>query len=132
MNRVFVDTSAVLALLHAGDRFHERAARQFEHLRSRRSALTTSSYVLVETYALLGRRHGLEAVRRFRDAFVPLLETVWVDRDLHEQGLDLLLARPAGRLSLVDAVSFAIIRRRRIPQAFAFDPDFENEGIAVL
>jgi len=92
--------------------------------------LLTTSYVILETYALLGRRLGPAAVRAFREDFVPLLEIVWVDPDLHERGLDLLLARSLRDLSLVDTVSFLVARAEGIREAFAFDGHFDEEGLA--
>ena len=62
MNAVFADTSALLALLDAKDRNHARAERAFATLRSRRASLVSTSFVLVETYALVGQRLGLDAV----------------------------------------------------------------------
>ena len=93
MNRVFVDTSAILALLVATDEAHPAAKLAFARLAAREAALLTTSYVLVETYALLGRRLGIEAVRGFREQFAPLLEVIWVDQDLHNRALDTLLQR---------------------------------------
>ncbi len=69
----FVDTSAILALMVGSDRAHREAAEVFEKLRSRQAALVTTSYVLVETYALIDRRLGRDAVRDFRARFVPLI-----------------------------------------------------------
>jgi predicted nucleic acid-binding protein len=131
VNRVFVDTSAILALLVPSDASHECAARLFEKLLVQESALFTSSYVLVETYALLGRRFGRDAVSTFRADFAPLLDIVWVDHELHERGLDLMLERPPG-VSLVDAVSFVCIRDRSADGVFVFDSHFEREGLPVL
>jgi predicted nucleic acid-binding protein len=88
--------------------------------------------VVVETYALLGRRLGLEAVRGFRSDLAPLIEVVWVDETLHEAGLDLLLERRKRKLSLVDAVSFVTMRGRGIEEAFAYDPHFEQEGFVLV
>jgi predicted nucleic acid-binding protein len=132
VSAVFADTSAFLALLDTGDRSHLAAGRAFGTLRTRQAALVTTSYVLVETYALLGRRFGLDAVRRFRADFAPLLEVTWVDLALHDAGLDLQLSQRRRRLSLVDAVSFVVMRQRKLSLAFAFDPDFEHEGFALL
>ncbi len=84
------------------------------------------------TYALIGRRLGLEAVRSFRADFAPLIEVVWVDEALHNAGLDLLLDRRKRLLSLVDAVSFVTMRRGNIADAFAFDPHFEQEGFSIV
>ena len=132
MNRVFVDTSAVLALLNPSDESHEPARRVFEKLQTRDAALLTTSFVLVEVYALLGRRMGLAAVEAFRSDFAPLLEVVWVGADMHEAGLDLLLERRVRDLSLVDAVSFLVMRQRRLDEVFAFDRHFRDEGFTLL
>jgi len=132
VNRVFVDTSALYALLVTSDEKHARARATFDSFRVRDAALVTTSYVLVECYALLGRRIGLDAVAAFREDFAPLLELVWVDRSSHEEGLDLLLDRRRKSLSLVDAVSFVSMRRQAIEEVFAFDPDFEREGFTAL
>ena len=132
MSRVFVDTSAVLALLNPSDESHAAARRAFERLQAREAPLLTTSFVLVEVYALLGRRMGLAAIEAFRQDFAPLLEIVWVDSATHEAGLDLLLERRVRDLSLVDAVSFHVMRQRRLDEAFAFDRHFRDEGFAVV
>lgn len=105
MKRVFVDTSAILALLQPRDQAHRQAKDAFNRLQQQQARLLTSSYVLIESYALLGRRLGIEAVRAFREKFVPLLEVLWIEEDLHDRGLDLLLERGVRHLSLVDATS---------------------------
>lgn len=130
MSAVFVDTSAIVALMVDSDRAHPKAVEIFEKLRSRQAALVTTSYVLVETYALIDRRLGRDAVRDFRASFAPLLRVIWVDGAIHERGLD-RLEKSSRTLSFVDAVSFEAIRRHRILEAFAFDRHFEREGLAV-
>ena len=132
MSRVFVDTSALLALLNPHDTSHNRARVAFERLAEASDSLTTTSYVLVETYALVGRRLGTEAVRAFRESFAPLLAVIWVDEPLHDAGLDLLLSRKSRRLSLVDAVSFVAIRQRAVDRVFAYDEDFRRERFDLL
>jgi predicted nucleic acid-binding protein len=130
MSAVFVDTSAILALMVGSDRAHREAIAAFEDLGRRRAELVTTSYVLVETYALLDRRLGRDAVRDFRSSFAPPLRIIWVDGALHERGLDRLEQSPH-TLSLVDAVSFEAIREHRILEAFAFDRQFARENLAV-
>ena len=129
---VFVDTSAVLALLVSTDSAHPAARTAFDTLAREDARLVTSSYVLLEIYALVARRLGLPALRRVREEFAPLLEVVWVDRELHEHGLDLLLGKARRRLSLVDAVSFGIMHARRIERAFAYDDHFAQHGFVTV
>jgi predicted nucleic acid-binding protein len=124
--RVFVDTSALLALLVPTDRRHADAKRRFAALGAARAGLVTTSYVLLETYALLGRRMGRDAVRQFREGFAPLLEVRWVDSDLHERALDLLLKEARRRLSLVDAASLVALREMKVDDVFAFDAHLEG------
>jgi predicted nucleic acid-binding protein len=42
------------------------------------------------------------------------------------------LGRRKRRLSLVDAVSFVLMRQRNIGEAFALDPHFEEEGYSLV
>ena len=127
---VFVDTSALVAVLHAGDENHARAARSFRALLESDEELVTTSYVLVETVALLQHRFGLAAVRGFQDAVVPVLGVVWVDAELHAEGAAALLTAGRRELSLVDCVSFACMRRQGLTRAFHFDRHFRDQGFA--
>jgi predicted nucleic acid-binding protein len=127
---VFVDTSALVAVLHAGDENHARAARSFRALLESDEELVTTSYVLVETVALLQHRFGLAAVRGFHDAVVPVLGVVWVDAELHAEGAAALLTAGRRELSLVDCVSFGCMRRRGLTRAFHFDRHFRDQGFA--
>ena len=132
MSTVFVDTSAVLALLVPTDVHHKRAERAFARMAADETRLMTTSYTLVECYALIGRRLGLDALTRFRADFSPLLEIVWIGSDEHERGLDLLEASNSAKLSLVDAVSFVVARDHDVEQVFAFDPHFTKAGFTSV
>jgi predicted nucleic acid-binding protein len=127
---VFADTSALYALLDRDDRFHSTARTTFAGLRG--EEIVTHSYVLVEMIALTRRRLGTEAVRRFSQDFVPVLSTVWVDEATHASGLAALLAALPTDVSLVDFVSFQVMRERGIARAFAFDDDFQAAGFATV
>lgn len=132
MAAVYVDTSALVALFLASDRSHETAARAFARLADEGAPLYTSSYVVVETCALLDRRVGREAVLRFRSEFAPLLRVLWVDEELHEAGLDRLVGQRGAGLSFVDATSLAAMRRLGLERAFAFDELFSREGYDLV
>ena len=127
---LFVDTSALLAVLHAGDESHARAARSFRALIESNEELVTTNYVLVETTALLQHRFGPAAVRGFLDDVAPVLGVEWVDAELHAEGTAALVTAGRRELSLVDCVSFACMRRRGITRAFHFDRHFREQGFA--
>ncbi len=126
----FVDTSALVAVLHAGDESHGRAARAFRTLLESKEDLVTTSYVLVETMALLQHGFGLAAARLFHDEVLPVLGVVWIDAALHAEGTAALLTAGRRELSLVDCVSFACMRRRGLSRAFHFDRHFKEQGFA--
>jgi predicted nucleic acid-binding protein len=127
---VLADTSALYALLDRDDRFHSAARAAFAGLVD--EEIVTHSYVLVEMIALTQRRLGAEAVRRFSQDFLPVLSTVWIDEPTHASGLAALLAALPTEVSLVDFVSFQVMRERGIASAFAFDDDFREAGFATV
>ena len=129
---LFVDTSALLPILNKDDRDYPQARRIWEHLAAERAVLLTSSYVLVESLALIQNRLGMEAVRDFQETFAPLIQVVWVTEELHWLGIAALLAANHRQLSLVDCVSFAVCRLQQIEQVFAFDGHFTEQGFSRL
>jgi uncharacterized protein len=128
MVTVFVDTSALLAILDEDDQYHREAAETFRALLVT-TELVTHNYVEVECLALARRRLGRGAVVQLTDNIFPALMTIWVDEPLHRAAL--AAQRAAGSsTSLVDQVSFEVMRREGIGTAFAFDTDFEAHGFA--
>jgi len=129
---VFVDTSALLAILDADDEEHEAAKRIWEHLLATPQVMVCSSYVLVETVALVQRRLGVDAVHTFQHDVYPLLHIEWVDESIHSAGMAAAIAASRRRLSLVDCVSFEVMRRGGLHRVFGFDPHFEEQGFEAL
>ena len=128
----FVDTSAFLAVLGKDDENHARARTAWGDLLEQRATLVTSSYVLAETIAILQHRMGLDAVRIFHHDIYPVLTTEWIRDEWHEKGMGSVLAARRRNLSLVDCVSFEVMRQRGIRMAFAFDRHFEEQGFEML
>lgn len=129
---VFVDTSALIAVLDASEAKHAACAREWKRLLAADAALVTSSYVIVETCAVAQRRLGMEAVRSLTLDFMPLLAVDWVDEPVHSAGHAAMLIANRKSLSLVDCVSFEMMRRRDVSTAFALDDDFDDQGFSVV
>jgi len=125
---VFVDTSAVLAVLHADDEHHSRAAATFRSLLERETSLLTSNYCVLETVAIVQHRFGSKAVRRFHADLLPVFSVEWVDAAIHQEAMTALLTADRRRLSLVDCSSFSIMRRLGVTTAFHFDRHFREQG----
>jgi predicted nucleic acid-binding protein len=129
---IFVDTAAFYALVDNRDPNHVRARDTLERLRAADAPLLTHEYVVVETTALVERRLGPGALRRFIDDLLPLAGVAWVDEILHAEAREALLAAGRRNVSLVDWTSFLVMRRHGVQRAFTFDPDFGSEGFGVL
>ena len=131
-NEPRLDTSALYALLDADDRFHHAAAATFSHMPPDKTLMVTSSYVVLETLALIQSRLGLSAVMKWKTEFQGILEIVWIEKQLHDEGLTALVAANKPTISLTDWTSFLIMRERGIEQAFSFDRHFEQQGFHLL
>jgi predicted nucleic acid-binding protein len=125
---LFVDTSAFLAVLDADDRHHQSARDFWQDILQGDETLMTTNYVLLETYALVQNRLGMDAVREFSTIIMPLLNVLWVDEDIHQRGLSALLAANRRKLSLVDCISFEAARSLAIQRVFTFDKHFAEQG----
>ncbi len=125
---IFVDTSAIFAVLSSDDSNHEQAKQEWSNLLTREEELVSTNYVLVEVIALVQRRLGMEAIRIFETDVVSVLEIDWVSEVQHRTAMRKMLAASNRQLSLVDFVSFDAMRRLGIKTAFAFDEDFVQQG----
>jgi uncharacterized protein len=127
---IFLDTSAIYALADKADPNHADAYKKFDHaLRSGESFLL-HNYVLVESAALLQTRLGLQPALLFlREARA--FEMEWVESALHQEAVKELAKIGKRGISLVDCMSFVVMRRRSVQRVLAFDPDFDDQGFTI-
>lgn len=119
-------------MLVGNDHWHVPVMQVWDALEQDRTRLVTTSYVLLETFVLLQSRVGLQGVRAFAGDFVPRLEVNWVDQDLHDAGVAELLALGRTGLSLVDCVSFCLMRQLGLRRALTVDAHFREQGFECL
>lgn len=129
---VFVDTSGLYAVLDADDSNHSRAKETWSQLLATQEQLVSTNYVLVETFALVQRRLGMEALRSLHEDMVPVLNIEWIDATSHAAAVNELLATSNRQISLVDWVSFGAMKKLQITRAFAFDEDFRGQGFTTV
>jgi predicted nucleic acid-binding protein len=128
----FVDTSAILTVADRDDSRYDRVDPVWRELCQSPDDLVTTSYVLLESFALMQQRVGVEAVRALHEEVVPALTVVWVDESLRAVGMEALLAAGRRHLSLVDCVSFAVMRQIGIDRAFTLDRHSADQGFGVV
>ena len=119
-------------MLAPDDEDHPAAKRTWSDLMENRRVLITSNYVVVETFALLQPRRGLKAARAFSEDILPVVRIEWITDDVHNAATATVFKEGRRDLSLVDATSFETMRRLRIRDAFAFDPDFRRHGFRIV
>src|SRR3990167_5787999 len=117
--RIFVDTSAFFALLDKDDANPE-------------NVLITTNYILVESFALIQHRLGIDAVMGLQEDILPIINVEWITSGVHRSGVSALLAASRRKLSLVDCISFEIMRNSGIKTIFTFDSHFEEQGFHCI
>ncbi len=134
MRRVFIDTSAFVALRNRAEREHESARDVLAQLVAAGARLFTSNYVFAETYTALLRRVGrgeaIEWGRRFRGGNA--IELVRVEEDIEDEAWEILERHGDKAWSYVDATCFALMDREGTSEAFSFDQNFIQRGLRVL
>src|SRR5438105_3769202 len=109
MAQIFVDTSAVYALLDRSDGSHADAKRRLEDVRRRRVEPLLTNFIVAESHALLLCRLGADVARRW------VLGNVWPIERVEEEDearARAILARYTDKdFSYTDATSFAVMER---------------------
>ncbi len=130
---LFLDTSAILAIFDADDPRHPAAASAWTSVLASDEEIVTSNYVIVETITLMQSRFGVPTVRLFAEEMVPSLAVSWVNQTVHEAAVAAVLAGSGkDSPSLVDCVSFEVIRRQNVDRVFSYDKHFRVRGYDML
>jgi predicted nucleic acid-binding protein len=133
---LYADTSALIALVYAGDQAHERVAEHFRALRSSGDRLITSDTVVGETATRLRYDAGLPLVHRFRSvlersAGSGTLTVRESSTELRRAAFDIVDRYADLRISYADAVGAVIARERRVDAVFGLDNDFRIMGFTM-
>lgn len=132
MTPVFLDTVGLVAVWNHSDQWHGVAMAAFAALIRRKAPVVTTTYVLLEC--------GNEATRRpYRGHVVALRQLLSAQGNLIEPSppdIDQAWADysrgAAGSAGIVDHVSFAVMRRLGLTEAFTCDRHFAAAGFVAL
>ena len=131
---IFVDTGAFLARYLRRDQYFDRARERWLLIQNEAIPLMTTNLILVETATLLSRRGRPEvAVRKIRSIYQSSSFSIHSSSKEDElAGLDLMVHYRGHDISLVDGVSFALMRKLGITRAFSFDHHFSVAGFELF
>jgi predicted nucleic acid-binding protein len=132
MSLVFLDTVGMIALWSRSDQWHSAAKNAFQQIMTAGAELTTTSFVVLECGNAAARR----PYRKDADTLWQQLEAagrlVWpTDADWHDAWSEYRLGA-GNQAGIVDCVSFVVMRRLAINDAFTNDRHFRAVGFNVL
>ena len=130
---IFVDTGAFVARYVPRDAHHRRARKAWVGIERSRERCATSSFVLDETFTLLGRRtsYAFAAERARALLSSAALVVLRPDADDESKAVDLFAKFADQEVSFTDCVSFVLMRRHGLNRAFTFDRHFAAAGFEV-
>jgi predicted nucleic acid-binding protein len=129
---VFLDTVGLIALWDEADQWHVVAQEAYDRLVKDRIAGVTTEAILLECGNAAARRPYRRDVFDLREVLIEkgrLLEVM--PSDLSQAWTDFRNSR-AGDASIVDCISFAVMRRLGLTDAFTNDQHFAAAGFTPL
>ena len=131
--RLFVDTSFVLALLNRRDHYHEAAVRLSARFQECRE-LWSSEAILLEIGAALRAPSQRGIAVRIWDGLHndPRCHVVSISGSLLKRGMELFRNRPDKAWSLTDCTSFVVMADHHLAEALTCDPHFAQAGFRAL
>ncbi len=130
---LLADSAAWLALYDRSDKYHARAQLAFRELAERKVNFVVTDYLIAESITLIMGRAGHATAVMCGDWLLnsPRVRIIRADVDLWNETWRLFKRYADKEFSFVDCLSFNIMRRERLADAFTFDHHFEQMGFRL-
>ncbi len=131
MNRVFIDTVFVVALINQKDQYHYQAlelSRKYENV-----PLLITEAILLEIGNALAKdfkQEAIETIKAFRTSNEVLI--VELNAQLFNRGFELYEKYQDKAWSLVDCISFVVMNDHKITDVLTTDDHFKQAGFNIL
>ena len=131
--KLFVDSSAFIALADAADQDH-KAATGFYRGCPPETQFHTSNYILAETVTRLRRTAGHHVAIRWVKMTLESRLTVrhYVEETTERVALQIFERYHDQPLSFVDCTTIALLRQLDLDRIFSFDRDFQRLGYTLV
>lgn len=130
--RVLLDTVGLLAVWDKTDQWHQAAATGLRNLQAAGAEVVATSYVLLECGNAAARRPYRDAVTRLKQK-LEVEQCLITPTDEDWAAAWLAYARgEADSAGIVDQISFVVMRRLGLTQAFTNDNHFRAAGFETV
>ena len=130
---IYIDSGAYIARYIQRDQYHRDASRHWRRLAGSAEVLVTSNHVVDEVLTYLGRVAGNRfAAERGRTIYGSAsLSVLRSDEEIEKEAIEDYERYADQAVSFTDCISFVLMRRRSIDQAFTYDRHFAMAGFTI-
>ena len=132
MTPVFLDTVGLVAVWDRTDQWHQAAAETYLRLLQQRRPLLTTSLIFLECGNATARRPYRSRVNVLRQVFIKTKQLIEPTTEDIESAWTAFECGDAAQAGIVDHVSFAVMRRLGVAEAFTNDRHFTAAGFTTL
>ncbi len=133
-NKVFLDTSYLIAIVIAKDDFHERAFELANQIEEENTQIVTTQAIILEIGNALSKL-------KYRQSAAGLIQhlnsdintsVIALNDEICDKAFELFRSRPDKEWGLVDCISFVVMREREIEAALTADEHYIQAGFRAL
>lgn len=132
MRTIFLDTVGLVATWDTSDQWHAAASLAMRQLLSEPCRMVTTSFVILECANTAARTPYRADVVALRAELMDYGNVVSPNEEDERSAWQAYLRGEAGRAGIVDHVSFAVMHRFGLTEAFTNDRHFASAGFVTL
>jgi hypothetical protein len=133
--KVFVDTSAWIALINTGDALAAQAKQILVRLNQQQIILVTTEFVLLEVADALCKTNLRQKTYAYINGIKQALDVIQIiplEQSLLDRGWAIYHQYSDKDWGLTDCISFVVMKQEGITEAFTSDKHFEQAGFTKL
>ncbi len=134
MKPLFIDSGPFVAMVNSGDQFLEKAERTWQRILRTSRPLISSDHVLDEVATAICRTQTPARAARWVRLQLTGGLIHWVQPEPNDlaEATNWLKKLSDQKVNFTDALSFTLMRREKITEAFTFDRHFSFAGFQVF
>lgn len=134
--KIFIDTSAFVALILKDESYHQEVVDQYRAYKKNRAQLITSDYILDELYTRCVYRAGSFGAKQAINLIYEIvshdeLTVLEVDSQVFKKAQEIFLKFSDHKISFTDATSYVLYKDYVLDEIFTLDDDFKKIRIAT-